>query len=68
MNYMNGGQLHFHLKEQAIFNEALTNFYAAEVVLALEYLHSIDVIHSDLKTGGKNNNTISNIIYLRTFC
>jgi len=49
MDFMNGGQLLFHLKEQAMFSEPLAKFYAAEVLLALEYLHSLEIIHRDLK-------------------
>jgi len=49
MDFINGGQLLFHLREQAMFSEQLTRFYAAEVVLALEHLHSLDIIHRDLK-------------------
>jgi len=49
MDFVNGGQLLFHLREQAMFSEKQVQFYAAEVVLALEYLHKLDVIHRDLK-------------------
>ena len=31
------------------FDENLTKFYAAEILLALEYLHSKSIIYRDLK-------------------
>lgn len=49
MDYMNGGQLLFHLKKQAMFTEDLARFYAAEVVLAIEHLHGMGIAHRDLK-------------------
>eukprot|EP01114_Cavostelium_apophysatum_P022837 TRINITY_DN8401_c0_g1_i1.p1 TRINITY_DN8401_c0_g1~~TRINITY_DN8401_c0_g1_i1.p1 ORF type:complete len:439 (-),score=67.10 TRINITY_DN8401_c0_g1_i1:61-1272(-) len=49
MDFINGGQILYHLREQAMFSEKLVKFYAAEVVLALEHLHSLDIVHRDLK-------------------
>jgi serine/threonine protein kinase len=49
MEYMNGGQLFYHLRKQIMFNDDLVQFYAAEMVLALDHLHSIGIIHRDLK-------------------
>ena len=37
------------LRKLGRFSEQVTRFYAAQVVLALEYLHSLDVIHRNLK-------------------
>jgi serine/threonine protein kinase len=37
----------FHLQQQAMFSEGLAKFYAAEVVLALEHLHNMDIIHRE---------------------
>ena len=39
----------FHLKHSKKFNEEKAKFYAAEIVLALEYLHWHHVIYRDLK-------------------
>ena len=39
-DYCKGGELFFHLKRVRTFNETLTRFYAAELVLAISHLHS----------------------------
>jgi len=49
MEYINGGQLFYHMRRLSNFNEDVTRFYAAELVLALEHLHSHHIIHRDLK-------------------
>lgn len=45
MDFINGGHLLFHMKQQAMFSEDVAKFYAAETTLALEHLHSLDIIH-----------------------
>eukprot|EP00762_Andalucia_godoyi_P005247 ANDGO_06700.mRNA.1 Protein kinase 2 len=49
LEYVNGGELFFHLKREGRFAERRAGFYAAEIVLALLYLHSHDVLYRDLK-------------------
>jgi len=49
MDYMPGGELFFHLDKEGFILEDTARFYAAELVLALEFLHSINIIHRDLK-------------------
>jgi len=49
MKFIAGGQLFFHLRKEGLFSEESVRFYAAELVLALEYLHSHNIIHRDLK-------------------
>lgn len=44
-----GGELFAHLTAAKRFDEERAKFYAAEITLALEYLHSSDVIHRDVK-------------------
>jgi serine/threonine protein kinase len=39
MDFLNGGELFFHLRKEDKFNEDRIRFYAAEIILALEYLH-----------------------------
>ncbi|XP_070576508.1 RAC-gamma serine/threonine-protein kinase-like isoform X2 [Ptychodera flava] len=49
MEYVNGGELFFHLSRERVFSEERTRFYGAEIVSALAYLHSCNVIYRDLK-------------------
>uniref|UniRef100_A0AAQ4QP05 non-specific serine/threonine protein kinase n=1 Tax=Gasterosteus aculeatus aculeatus TaxID=481459 RepID=A0AAQ4QP05_GASAC len=41
--------LFFHLSRERVFTEDRARFYGAEIVSALEYLHSSDVVYRDLK-------------------
>jgi len=49
LDYCSGGELFFHLGKAGRFTESRARFYASEIVLALEYLHSENVIYRDLK-------------------
>ncbi|XP_057349486.1 RAC-beta serine/threonine-protein kinase isoform X1 [Manis pentadactyla] len=49
MEYANGGELFFHLSRERVFTEERARFYGAEIVSALEYLHSKDVVYRDIK-------------------
>jgi len=49
MEYVNGGELFFHLSRERRFTEHRTRFYGAEIILALRYLHQNSVIYRDLK-------------------
>ncbi|KAF9330494.1 hypothetical protein BG006_006549 [Podila minutissima] len=48
-DFMNGGELFFHMQNEGTFSEARARFYTAELVLALEHLHSCNVVYRDLK-------------------
>ncbi|CAN0248820.1 RAC-alpha serine/threonine-protein kinase-like [Petromyzon marinus] len=50
MEYVNGGELFFHLSRERVFSEERTRFYGAEIVSALDYLHTEkNVVYRDLK-------------------
>lgn len=49
LDYINGGELFFHLKKEGRFPEHRVVLYAAEIVLALSHLHSLDIVYRDLK-------------------
>lgn len=49
MEYICGGELFSHLRTAGRFSTDVTRFYTAEIVLALESLHSKDIIYRDLK-------------------
>lgn len=47
--FVNGGELFHHLQREHTFNEERARFYSAELLLALEHLHELDVVYRDLK-------------------
>ena len=48
-DFMQGGDLFYHMHETGIFDFELAQFYTCELVLALEYLHNNNMIYRDLK-------------------
>eukprot|EP00826_Nyctotherus_ovalis_P019189 TRINITY_DN15872_c0_g1_i11.p1 TRINITY_DN15872_c0_g1~~TRINITY_DN15872_c0_g1_i11.p1 ORF type:complete len:240 (-),score=75.72 TRINITY_DN15872_c0_g1_i11:110-829(-) len=49
LDYCEGGDLSMHIDDRQIFDEWETKFYVAELILAIEYLHSKNIIYRDLK-------------------
>eukprot|EP00541_Cyclophora_tenuis_P019054 CAMPEP_0116579464 /NCGR_PEP_ID=MMETSP0397-20121206/22265_1 /TAXON_ID=216820 /ORGANISM="Cyclophora tenuis, Strain ECT3854" /LENGTH=275 /DNA_ID=CAMNT_0004108945 /DNA_START=101 /DNA_END=928 /DNA_ORIENTATION=+ len=49
LDYCAGGELFFHLGRLGKFPEYQSRFYAAEIILAISYVHSLDIIYRDLK-------------------
>ena len=49
LDYYQGGELFFHLKQKRRFSESVARLYVAEIALALGHLHSLNVVYRDLK-------------------
>ncbi|XP_015515116.1 cAMP-dependent protein kinase catalytic subunit beta [Neodiprion pinetum] len=47
--FVTGGEMFSHLRRMGKFDEGLSRFYAAQVTLALEYLHHCGLVYRDLK-------------------
>lgn len=49
MEFVKGGELYKIYQSKKRFNEKVVRFYAAQLVLAIGYLHSKGIVHRDLK-------------------
>jgi serine/threonine protein kinase len=49
MDYLPGGELFFHLKNEHRLDESRARFYAAEIALGIGHLHAKAIIYRDLK-------------------
>jgi protein-serine/threonine kinase len=49
LDFCPNGDLLAHLQERLKFGESVCRFYCAEILVALEYLHSLDIVYRDLK-------------------
>ncbi len=49
LDFMAGGELFFWLKKDRKFSENRCRLYAAEITVALEALHTVDIVYRDLK-------------------
>ena len=49
MDLLNGGDLRFHISRYRKFSEEQTRFFLANIIYAIDYIHSNNVIHRDIK-------------------
>ena len=49
LDFCPAGDLAMHLNKRQVFDENEAKFFIAEVILAIEYIHKLDVIYRDLK-------------------
>lgn len=49
MEYVKGGELFYYMKKYGRFPDYAVLFFSAEILLALEFLHSRDILYRDLK-------------------
>lgn len=49
MDFAAGGELMFHLRREAMLSEDAARFYAAELLIAIESLHNMNIVHRDIK-------------------
>ena len=49
MDLLTGGDLRYHIAHKRTFSESQTKFIIANMLLALEYIHSKNIIHRDIK-------------------
>ena len=49
MDLLTGGDLRYHIAHKKTFTENQTRFFIANMLLALDYIHSQNIIHRDIK-------------------
>ena len=49
LDYWPNGDLSIHLNQRQIFEEHEAKFFISEIILAMDYLHKLDILYRDLK-------------------
>jgi len=49
MDFINGGELFYHIQNDHRFSNERACFYTAEICLAMSYLHTLGIVYRDLK-------------------
>jgi len=62
MDFINGGELFFHLSNERCFKEDRAKFYSAQIITGIQYLHNMGIIYRDLKPENILLNSLGNIV------
>ena len=63
MDLLSGGDLRYHICRKKRFDEEQTKFFIANIIMALEYIHTNGILHRDIKP---ENLVLDEKGYLRT--
>ena len=64
MEFQTGGDLLFHLQRRQPFSPSAAAFYAAEITLGLQFLHTRGILYRDLKEPHSNIDRAKCFVYL----
>ena len=49
LDYLPGGDLRYYINKGIIFSETQIKFFISNIILSLDYIHSMNIIHRDVK-------------------